>query len=777
MRILLLLILVFTHQLFSQINDIIKPLRLNSGETTEYLISDLFYASSYNYIFEENSDIKIRYERKEKKLSVTPAINFEGGGMIRFYNSRDTFAIPLIVEKKTKHTFNYKPDAEAAKVNLFGSFNGWNRESHPMIDNDGDGIYETTISIDPGMYEYKFFVDGEEVVDPANPVSKPNGFGGWNSVISISAPAKEKIYIHNLRSVRNKNDLVLTFYLESELPLTAEDIFIFADNKLFNGNVKVTNKIVTVTVSNNLWNTVLKVIPSKEGVAGNIQVIDLQKLISPETFTWRDGIIYSIMIDRFFDGDKSNTKPVVHPELFKQANYQGGDLKGILLKLQEGYFDSLGINALWISPVVDNTDSAYQEYPAPHRYYTGYHGYWPVSSTEVESRFGDMKLLKQLTSEAHKRGIKVLLDFVANHIHIENPLWEDHRDWFGVLELPDGKLNLRLWDEQRLTTWFEPYMPSFDFEGSEKALEFMTDNAVWWLKETGVDGFRHDAVKHIPNRFWRRLTEKIKKEIKKEIYQIGETFGSYELVGSYVNHGQLNAQFNFLLYDTALPVFLLPDGSFNTLNGELHKSFSVFGIDNLMGNVMDSHDKVRYMAYADGDISFNDDAGEIGWNNPPQVNNKSSYDKLKLYQLYLNTIPGIPIIYYGDEIGMTGAADPDNRRMMRFNKDLSVWEKETLTDVRKIINIRKNSSALRQGDFIPLKVEKDLYIYFRSDMKEKIVVALNKSDNNVDVEIVIPSFYGVTGATDLWDNKNYLLNSSKFNVSVPAMGFRIFTVK
>src|SRR5690606_30180448 len=125
----------------------------------------------------------------------------------------------------------------------------------------------------------------------------------------------------------------------------------------------------------------------------------------------------------------------------------------------------------------------------------------------------------------------------------------------------------------------------------------MTDNAVWWLKETGADGFRHDAVKHVPNEFWRLLTKKIKKEFsgRKTYYQIGETFGSYELVSSYVNNGQLDAQFNFILYDTAIPTFAGTASSFTSLDQQMQKTFDVYGVNHLMGNVIDSHDKVRFM--------------------------------------------------------------------------------------------------------------------------------------------------------------------------------------
>ena len=185
-----------------------------------------------------------------------------------------------------------------------------------------------------------------------------------------------------------------------------------------------------------------------------------------------------------------------------------------------------------------------------------------------------------------------------------------HRDWFGTFNLPNGRLNLRLWDEYRLTTWFEPYIPSFDYLSSNEALESMTDNAVWWLNETNADGYRHDAVKHVPNEFWRLLTKKIKKEIaiprNTHVYQIGESFGGIDMIASYVNNGQLSAQFNFNLYDVAIPTFLNEKASFKLLDYQMQKSFHVYGVNHLMGNVMDSHDKIRYMAYADGDLGIND---------------------------------------------------------------------------------------------------------------------------------------------------------------------------
>ncbi|HQJ46032.1 MAG TPA: alpha-amylase family glycosyl hydrolase, partial [Ignavibacteriaceae bacterium] len=570
----------------------------------------------------------------------------------------------------------YKPESGEKQVNLFGQFNSWDRQSLPMKDLDGDGTLEVEIPLDPGRYEYKFFIDGKEVVDPANPVKVSNGMGDFNSVRIIEEPMTDKMFLHIIGTENKDNEIILKFYFENidrSNFVDEKSLIALFDNKLFPEElIKLKGREISLILKGKMLsgNHYVRLAVNRMGKHSNIQTVQLHNGIiagNSDFHTLNDNIIYNLMIDRFCNGDTSNDSPIIHDSLFIQANYQGGDLQGLINKLQEGYFDQLGINAFWLSPIVDNTNNAYREYPAPHRWYTGYHGYWPVSSTKVEEHFGNMNLVKKFVELAHQKKSSVFLDYVAHHVHKEHWMWKDHRDWFGNYNLPNGRLNLRLWDEYRLTTWFEPYMPSFNYVDSFEALEFMTDNAVWWLKVTGADGFRHDAVKHVPNEYWRLLTSKLKREIsvpeKKEIYQIGETFGGIDLIASYVNNGQLNGQFNFNLYDVAIPTFLDENASFKLLDYQMQKSFQVFGYNNLMGNIMDSHDKIRYMAYADGDLAINDGrAIEIGWTNPPQVDNPESYDKLKLHLAYLLTIPGIPIIYYGDEIGMTGAADPDNRR-------------------------------------------------------------------------------------------------------------------
>jgi len=783
---ILLVLLFFIHTNAQVIYDLIEPINIKQDESTTVLLSDLFFSNDYEVEFKANKQITFNFDKNTLQLTLQPSKDFSGLTLIDFSYFGKDYVIPVQSFKTNKYRFTYKASPSDKQINLFGQFNSWDRQNLPMTDANGDGIYEIEIPLDPGRYEYKFYVDGRELVDPENPIKVPNGLGDFNSVRVIEESESEKIFLHVLGYEQKADKTLLKFYFEhsdNSFKLNKQSVVALLDNqKISDKDISIKGNELTVKMDSKLaGHRHIRVAVNKNGKVTNIQtvqIIDGKFAGTTDVMNHHDKIIYSLMIDRFSNGDKSNDNPIEHDSLFTPANYQGGDFQGIINKINEGYFAKLGINTIWMSPIVDNTNNAYREYPAPHRWYTGYHGYWPVSTTKVEEHFGDMNLARELIKTANNNNIKILLDFVSNHIHDENPLWKNHRDWFGVLELPNGKKNLRLWDEYRLTTWFEPYMPSFDYIGSYDALEYMTDNAVWWLNVTGADGFRHDAVKHVPNEFWRLLTQKIKRNIeipkKKKVYQIGETFGGIDLIASYVNNGQLNAQFNFNLYDVAIPTFLNQDASFKLLDYQMKKCFQVFGYNNLMGNLMDSHDKIRFMAYADGDLEINDGrADEIAWENPPKVDNPDSYDKLKLYIAYLISIPGVPIIYYGDEIGMTGASDPDNRRMMRFGDELNEYEKQTLEDVSKLIHLRRNHPALRYGDFLTLRADENIYAYIRSDMNERVLVVLNKNEKEQTFSIKIPEVYKAKKLVNLFNKQEFELKNNLFETKIKGTSFLI----
>lgn len=794
--ILLFALCLTTPVLAAGITDIIQPVKVMEGKQDTLLISDMFYSKTYDLKFSDNDRLTIIHDRRNNTVLFQPKNNFIGATLAEFTLDGTRYSLPVIVqgEKVTQHlhTFTYKLEKNVSDVIVSGSFNNWNKAKDRMSKAKGDTLFELTLPLDPGSYIYKFIVDGKEMVDPGNPEKTPTGFDDFNSVLRIADTDTARIFLHIGGRKETQENIAFSFVYEntgSSSPLLPDEVLALLDNRRIDkAGILLDKNCLEIRFKKNelKGEKTLRILVSQRGKITNIQQIVLHNGIpagkTASAWSWSDGAIYSIMIDRFNDGDRSNDKPVVHDSIFIQANYQGGDFKGISRKIDEGYFDSLGVNTIWISPVNDNPDVAFREYPPPHRWYSGYHGYWPISEKRVEEKFGSMNDLKSLIAKAHRHHLKVLLDFVSHHVHIDHPFYREHPEWFGTLDLPDGRKNLRLWDEYRLTTWFEPYMPSFDFMKSDEALKVVSDNAVWWLKETGADGFRHDAVKHVPNKFWRALTRKLKENIEipmhKKVYQIGETFGDYDLIASYVNNGQLNAQFNFNLSYFAIPVFLEPERSFSSIDFHMKKSFSSFGYNNLMGNIMDSHDKVRYMAYADGKVKNQGvDTREMAWNNPPTVDHPSSYSKAELYLAYMFTIPGLPVIYYGSEFGMTGVDDPDNRRMMRFNDQLSIYEKQMLNVTRKIVKMRSRHSALRYGDFLTLRADTTIYAYMRSDMNERLLVVLNKSEKVRTIDLQLPEFYQSRQLVDVISGEKVALKKNSAVISISAIGWRVFTLR
>jgi cyclomaltodextrinase len=777
------------HTPNNSIIDLIQPLHLQAGRSDTLHIQDIFFARDYQLKFLPHAHISIKYDSLAGKLILTPEKNYQGLSLISFLFFGKKYEIPSVTTVLQEHTFFYKPKHRVKAVNVFGSFNSWNRNDLPLTDTDGDGIYTTTLSFEPGRYEYKFFVDGEEILDPLNPDKVSNPFGSFNSVLTILPRNSSQPELHFLHTKETNTDISieLAYNLDNrESIISPDQVIVLAGNQMIPlQRISVSGEKINISLdkSQQQGKQVIRVAIAKNDSFSRFHsfyLTDGQVRGSGEkSFDWHDAIVYSIMVDRFKDGDASNTRPVDNPEVDPKANFYGGDLQGILDKLNEGYFDSLGVNVLWLSPIVQNTFGAFREYPEPHRYFTGYHGYWPIESKIVDVRFGDLNLFKKLVRTAHQKNMKILLDFVSNHVHKDHPYYRNHPEWFGTLDLPNGRKNIRLWDEYRLTTWFDTFLPSFDYAGSPVALKTMTDVGVWWLQETGMDGFRQDAVKHVPNEFWRTLTRKIKSRIGDThdpgIFQIGETFGSYQLISSYVNNGQLDAQFNFNLYDVALQVFLNPEASFALLDKEMSKTFDVYGMNHLMGNVMDSHDKVRYMAYADGDITLSTpNTSEVGWENPPQVDDTLSYRKVRLYQAYLLTIPGIPFIYYGDEIGITGAADPDNRRPMRFEPNLNTYEREMLRKVSQLVKIRRRYSALRYGDFLPLVADDQIYAFLCSDPNGRILVILNKADKNVNVKISLPEELGLKQARNVLNPEQVPIKENILEDDISKINWKIY---
>lgn len=447
-------------------------------------------------------------------------------------------------------------------------------------------------------------------------------------------------------------------------------------------------------------------------------------------------VLYSLMIDRFYNGNTANDEPLNDPEVLPVVDYQGGDLAGITAKINSGFFDDLGITTIWVSPITQNPTDAWGRYPFkngnkydPSKTYTkfsGYHGYWPIYNNKVDHRFGTPDELRAMLDAAHAHGLHVVLDYVANHLHINSPVIQQHPEWITDSILPDGRRNFELWDEARLTTWFDVHIPSLDLERTE-VCEAMTDTALFWLENYPFDGFRHDACKHIPESYWRLLGHKIATRFpNRHIWMIGETYGSPELIGMYVKTGMLNAQFDFNEYYGIRESVIDTKFGMQELERIVKESMAAYGAHHTMGNISGNHDQVRIASLAGGAVRADEDGKEAGWTRNIGIGDAAiAYRKALLQEVINFTIPGVPCIYQGDEYGEVGGNDPDNRMLMRFD-GLNEQEQQMRSEVQKLIRLRRHSMPLLYGDLQTERLTDDEWVYSRTYMGEKVTVTINR---------------------------------------------------
>ena len=482
-------------------------------------------------------------------------------------------------------------------------------------------------------------------------------------------------------------------------------------------------------------------------------------------------IIYSLMIDRFCNGDPNNDMPLNRPDVLPFVDFQGGDFLGITEKIRTGFFTDLGINTIWITPIAQNPDEPWGLVQDPDTKFSAYHGYWPIHPTSLNPHFGTEAQLKEMIREAHKRNMNVIVDNVANHLHQSSPILKEHPDWTTPKYTADGRLNVRLFDEERLTTWFDTFLPTLDLRKPE-VREAMADSAIYWLHNYDFDGFRHDAAKHIPESYWRLLTKKIRKNPQwNNLYQIGETYGNRNLVRSYVKSGMLDGQFDFNVYHKAVNAFGLENGDMRELSQELYNSLNSFGYHNLMGYISGNHDKPRFISVAGGTVSLNEDTKAAGRKRKITVGDSVAYDKLALLEAFMLTVPGVPCIYQGDEYGVPGANDPDNRRMMQFD-NYSEREVKHLNTVKQLIKLRRKLLPLIYGDIFPLFCDKDVMAFARVYMGETVIAIYNQSGETKHISTTVPDNLDLNGLSAHFGTQ-YKIDGNMVNLKLPAFRFEI----
>jgi glycosidase len=443
----------------------------------------------------------------------------------------------------------------------------------------------------------------------------------------------------------------------------------------------------------------------------------------------RDDVIYLIMPDRFADGDRTNDQPSHSTGKYERGNpmaYHGGDLHGIREHL--GYLHDLGVTTLWLTPVWKNTDS-------------DYHGYHVVDFYALDDHMGSMQEYQGLVADAHKLGMKVLIDYVANHTGPQHP-WADDPptpSWFhgspahhlepaynfsGIVDPHASPRESR----HTLEGWFASKLPDLNPDDPRLGL-YLAQNAIWWTEMAQLDGFRLDTFPYSSRQFWSQWLGRVR-EVYPQISSIGEVWDSDPTITSFFAGGR--KQFDGI--DSGLPtVFDFPLE--NALREVVIAGAPIQKIiDVLQRDELYPHPEMLVTFFGNHDQSrFTSEKG-------------SDATKLKAGFSLLLTMRGIPQIYSGDEIGMPGGADPDNRRDFpggfpgdphnAFTQEgRSAHQQDIFAHVQSLLALRKAHPALRTGKQWHIGWDDSYYAFLRETPEEKLLIVYNNAATSRDLTI------------------------------------------
>ena len=469
-------------------------------------------------------------------------------------------------------------------------------------------------------------------------------------------------------------------------------------------------------------------------------------------FDWRDAVIYFAFVDRFLDGNAANNCAVSGVSA-PIAAYQGGDWAGIAQKIDANYFNGLGVNTLWLTVPLDNTAERGRGVGGDDKYYSGYHGYWPKldnsnpASLQAENCFGTLDELKAVVTKAHAKGLKVLFDYAMVHAHVSSGIFAQHADWFWPNSNGRGGNCICgqgcSWDSMpdRERCWFTDYLPHWNFtNGSARA--YSVTNAIEWAKQVGIDGFRLDAIKHVDPSWLTELRSRIQTEVvplqtpRQRFYMVGETydFGSRDALRAYVDPAtKLDGQFDFPGRRHVVEGLIMRTMRLADMAAFLDGNEGFYGPQAIMSTFIGNHDLPRIIHLAANTRPWGDnqsaDGKDRAWQSPPMPGpaEREAYERVANGFALLATTKGAPLVYYGDEVGLAGAGDPDNRRFMPWS-GLSANQTWLRDRVAKLFAIRGAHPALRRGTRQTVAVANDTWLYRVSTTGDGVYVAINRGD-------------------------------------------------
>lgn len=462
-----------------------------------------------------------------------------------------------------------------------------------------------------------------------------------------------------------------------------------------------------------------------------------QERLNIESFDASD-VLYLIMPDRFANGDPSNDQiPMRMPykvDRSEPSSRHGGDLKGISDRLD--YLSDLGVTAIWLNPVLENDMEG-----------GSYHGYATTDYYRVDPRFGSNEEYAQLIADAHSKGMKVVMDMIFNHCGSDHPWVKDipSADWFNNMGeyVQTSHMKEMYYDpyaseydkEKMIDGWFVPTMPDLN-QRNRHVAKYLIQNSIWWIEYSGVDGIRQDTYPYADYSMMVDWIEAVEKEYP-QYNIVGEAWLNNPIGTSFWQRNsplnpvntKLKSVMDFRFMGLSHTAFFEEtkewNGGLNAIFDHMTYDFVYPDINNVL-RFLDNHDTDRYLKEYPTELS--------GW---------------KQGVVFLLTMPGTPQLYYGTELLMHGnksKSDGDIRldvpggwpgdEINQFDKNgRDNIQNEAFDFMKKLLHWRQNNDVIAYGNMKHYVLQKGVYVYERSIENKKILVFMNGSSQQVEINL------------------------------------------
>lgn len=663
-------------------------------------------------------------------------------------------------------SFAYAPEKAAAAVAVLGDFNGFSTPGLALAP-DKQGVYRGRTTLNAGRYAYRFRVDGEEVLDPANPLSVFLADGTEASLLNQPDCLSPELTVLTQESTPTRYTLTVQFVSAADgAALDPAGLDATLDGTAVAPALDKPTATLHLDTPSAIGKHRLRL--TAKDVKGRSATLLLPFWTEATPFAWKDAVLYQVIVDRFRRGAGALDESV------GTTRRMGGDYPGLRAAIEDGYFKALGVTALWISPAYQNAQGLWPGFDG--RQFEAYHGYWPIAAREVEPAFGGAFELDKLVDAAHKAGLRLLLDVVPNHVHLDHPYWKEHRyEWFNSPNIDCVCGDQCSWGKDLERCWFTSYLPDLDWK-NRALLDGVLPDFAYWATRFDFDGFRVDACPMMPRLFTRHLRDTMTRALgggTTPFYLIGETFTGSEgrdQIRWYLGPYGLSGQFDFPILWSLRKTIAQGAGALSELLDESAASSQAWeGSGAVMGLILGNHDMPRFLSLANGDDLSSPPAAPVSL---------APYKRLLLAHTFIFSSPGLPVIYYGDEIGLPGAGDPDNRRAMRFGTELSSNQRLVLAGVKRLAALRQALPAARSGSRSVAVRESELIAYWQHDATSAALIALNRTDASRTLTLPLPNELPFP-AGDLADclGSSLSLTNNSLTLVVPPLGAQWITDK